>query len=92
MDQGLTSDILHLSVINPYISSILRESSHAAAGLLAHLPRQISGAAVAAETATTGISGFAFQGTNAHVILGRWGVQGRSSALSCLDTIAIIEC
>ncbi len=71
MGQALTMDILHLSLINPYIASTLQPGSAAAAVLPVHLPRQPSGAALMRETAATGISGFAFQGTNAHVILGR---------------------
>ena len=71
MGQALTMDILHLSLINPYITSTLRPGGAAAAALPVHLPRQPSGAALVGGKAATGISGFAFQGTNAHVILGR---------------------
>ena len=71
MGQGLTSGILHLSAVNPYIASTLRPAAAAAPTLPVHLPRQPAGAAVAEGNAVTGISGFAFQGTNAHVILGR---------------------
>ena len=71
MGQALTADILHLSVVNPYIASTMRPAASAAAALPVHLPRQPSGAAMAGGNAVTGISGFAFQGTNAHVILGR---------------------
>jgi len=60
----MTSDILHLTEVNPYVTSTL------ASGLSVHLPRQMSGSPQHKEDAHTGISGFAFQGTNAHVILG----------------------
>ena len=69
--QALTSDVLHLSRVNPYIAATLQRRGPAGPDLAAHLPRQRSGAPAAGGSAIAGISGFAFQGTNAHVILGR---------------------
>ena len=62
----MTSDILHLTEVNPHVVSTLGTAFQA------HMPRQPGGAPHAGGGACTGISGFAFQGTNAHVILGRW--------------------
>ncbi len=63
--QAATADILHLTKVNPYVASTLGGT------FSAHLPRQMSGSPQLRGDAYTGISGFAFQGTNAHVILGR---------------------
>ena len=64
--QAATADILHLTEVNPYVASTL------GGAFSAHLPRQISGSSQLGRKASTSISGFAFQGTNAHVILGRY--------------------
>ena len=63
--QAATADILHLTEVNSYVASTLDGS------FSAHLPRQKSGSPQLGGNARTGMSGFAFQGTNAHVILGR---------------------
>lgn len=67
--QSLTTlPILHLHSLNPHITSALDQS--AAKGRL-HLPRQGT-AMVTAQGDTpivSGVSAFAFQGTNAHVLL-----------------------
>ena len=63
-----TLPILHLHSLNPHITSAFDQS--AAKGKL-HLPRQAT-AMVAAPGGTqivSGVSAFAFQGTNAHVLL-----------------------
>lgn len=63
-----TLPILHLHSLNPHITSALDQS--AAKGRL-HLPRQAT-ALVASQGDTpiiSGVSAFAFQGTNAHVLL-----------------------
>ena len=54
--------MLHLAAVNPYILSSLEP--HAPGTLW--MPRAPSSAA---STAASGVSGFAFQGTNAHVVL-----------------------
>ena len=61
------SPILHLSSLNPYLASSL--SPEALARL--SLPRQQQGvlSPAAAEGVITGVSSFAFQGTNAHLLL-----------------------
>ena len=74
LGHALTSPILHLTEVNPYVASALGP------GFAAALPRQLSGAPQLGSHAYTGISGFAFQGTNAHVILGRW-----ARAPCCID-------
>lgn len=76
--QAMTSDILHLTEVNPYVASTL------VSGLSAHLPRQMSGSPQHEENAHTGISGFAFQGTNAHVILGGYVQTDSDSVVSPL--------
>ena len=69
---------LHLTSMNPYITGSLRTARGPASGkgLQAHLPRGPSGAsnlnAGSQWRQVAGISGFAFQGTNAHVVLGRY--------------------
>lgn len=66
--QHLCAGILHLSSVNPHVATIL-DISHSKVGRVgAHLPRHSSGAVAGLQTAT-GISSFAFQGTNAHAIL-----------------------
>jgi acyl transferase domain-containing protein len=65
LGHAMTSAILHLTEVNLYVAGALRP------GFDATLPRQPSGAPQLGHHACTGISGFAFQGTNAHVILGR---------------------
>jgi hypothetical protein len=74
--------IPHLTAVNPYISSTLGGSAQAASGAVV-MPRQrccgaaadvgtaAGGAVDAGSGCAVGISGFAFQGTNAHVVLGR---------------------
>ena len=66
-------EFLHLTAVNPYIVGSLSSGTSSGKGLRAHLPRTPSGGPMAAVgeawSQTVGISGFAFQGTNAHVIL-----------------------
>ncbi|CAL5223543.1 g6075 [Coccomyxa viridis] len=73
--QAATADILHLTKVNPYVASTLGGT------FSAHLPRQMSGSPQLRGDAYTGISGFAFQGTNAHVILGRKAQSAGSATL-----------
>lgn len=82
LTKGITRGIPHLTSVNPYIASSLRpakSSATADSGVL--MPRQQAGSAsvapagadvaAAGSGACVGISGFAFQGTNALVITGR---------------------
>ncbi len=55
---------MHLSAVNPHIVGTLESAKRP--GIM-HLPRMAGGARGGA----VGISGFAFQGTNAHVITDR---------------------
>ena len=64
--------ITHLSLVNHHISTILDIAAGRRAGASGwHLPRQASAAAGAAPGTgvLTGVSSFAFQGTNAHALL-----------------------
>jgi hypothetical protein len=66
---GCALGMLHLSSVNPYVADTL--SGHSARHVF--LPRGPSPAATTgAESGAVGVSGFAFQGTNAHVVVGRW--------------------
>lgn len=61
--------ILHLHTLNPHIAATLDQS---AARGLAYMPRQTAPAMLqgsSAAVALAGVSAFAFQGTNAHVIM-----------------------
>jgi 3-oxoacyl-(acyl-carrier-protein) synthase/NAD(P)-dependent dehydrogenase (short-subunit alcohol dehydrogenase family)/acyl carrier protein len=62
--QGVTHAITHLRQVNPYVASIL-ERSHVAV----HLPRQQAPRPGKRLEAVTGVSSFAFQGTNAHLLV-----------------------
>ncbi len=58
-----------LTAVNPYVAGTMK--AHAGASLM---PRQAGGAGTEAGSGAgrcVGISGFAFQGTNAHVTIGR---------------------
>lgn len=83
MGQGLTAGITHLTTVNAYVAGTLRSKTPGTLGASVHLPRQLSGAALAGGNAATGISGFAFQGTNAHVILAR---------SACIPKLLILQC
>jgi hypothetical protein len=66
--EGVSNQLPHLTSVNPYVSASLGS----AGGATTHLPRQIgAGASPDAAAPRGGISGFAFQGTNAHVVLAR---------------------
>lgn len=56
--------LLHLTAVNPYIVTTLEQPSFGSVAM----PRQLS---AAPHGGAVGVSGFAFQGTNAHVILNR---------------------
>lgn len=84
LDSSVTQGIPQLTAVNPYIASTLgigARSPGAVDGRVL-MPRQRSGSSstesglgssggAAGSSYTVGISGFAFQGTNAHVITGR---------------------
>ncbi|BDA51455.1 probable oleandomycin polyketide synthase, modules 5 and 6 [Coccomyxa sp. Obi] len=81
MGQSVTCGITHLTTVNTYVAGTLRSKTPGGSSASVHLPRQVGCATLAGGNATTGISGFAFQGTNAHVILGRSeGFLGKSTA------------
>lgn len=64
MALGLSASLpmLHLATVNPFIAAALQCQPLA-------MPRQLGGLAVASGIATSGVSSFAFQGTNAHVLV-----------------------
>ncbi len=69
MQSAATLSILHLRSVNPHVSSALDQSS---AKTRLHLPRQTAPAVIGLTSGTSmvsGVSAFAFQGTNAHVIM-----------------------
>ena len=61
--------ILHLATINTHVSTILDMSAAKSAAPGWYLPRLAGPAVVADGSIATGVSSFAFQGTNAHVLL-----------------------
>jgi acyl transferase domain-containing protein len=60
---------MHLSLVNHHISTILDISFSRGGSSGWHLPRQTSTAVSPATSTITGVSSFAFQGTNAHALL-----------------------
>ena len=65
--------IMHLCAVNPYVGDALRSSATQAV----RLPRQRAVlASAAAVAAAVGVSAFAFQGTNAHVVVQSLGEGG----------------
>lgn len=63
---SVTLPILHLRTLNPHITATLDQS--AAVGLT-HIPRQTAPAMSSGMMSVAGVSAFAFQGTNAHVVM-----------------------
>ncbi len=76
--QALLPVILHLTRVNPHVASALPPQCSGAPPL-ARMARQAGGtptcvrACTAGRAGVSGVSGFAFQGTNAHVIVTRCG-------------------
>jgi 3-oxoacyl-(acyl-carrier-protein) synthase/acyl carrier protein len=65
---GCALGMLHLAAVNPYVAGALEQAPAPAA----FLPRGPSPAGSgSSEAGVVGVSGFAFQGTNAHVLLSR---------------------
>ena len=70
--------VLHLTAVNPYIAGSLEQQQEQGSSTAVWMPRGHSAAPSAASASgsdswqgAVGISGFAFQGTNAHVVLAR---------------------
>ena len=84
--QSLTTlPILHLHSLNPHITATVDQS--AAMGLT-HMPRQTAPSMTSSSSAKAGVAGisaFAFQGTNAHVIMQHSAAQ-HSTAQSAVGT------
>lgn len=80
LHSGTAVGILHLSSVNAYIAGSLEQlpGSGRGAGAVLWMPRGHSAADISSSSGgaaaweqVAGISGFAFQGTNAHVVLAR---------------------
>ncbi len=80
LSHRLARGLLHLTAVNPYIVSALPSGGPGGGPVAAHLPREPGRAG---GKGAVGVSGFAFQGTNAHVIVGRraWTL---SHGVSCV--------
>ncbi|MGB1598260.1 MAG: type I polyketide synthase, partial [Promethearchaeia archaeon] len=81
-----TRGILHLTAVNPHLMSLAHKAMTRAVDTMV-LPRQCLAAAVCMSTRPShrGISSFAFQGTNAHVIVGsapKAGVRSPTAAVA----------
>lgn len=70
LGSGCALGMLHLTTVNPYVASTLDQTE-----MVAFLPRGPSAVGAPGVQAAVGISGFAFQGTNAHVILSQPSAQ-----------------
>ncbi|QDZ22811.1 polyketide synthase [Chloropicon primus] len=64
-----TSPVLHLRHINPHLTRILGGSQSAQGARMGHLCREQNGLTWSESTHASGVSAFAFQGTNAHAVL-----------------------
>ena len=70
LSHGMSHSLVGLTSVNPYVAAALPVARPSPARP-AHLPRMACGAGAPGPDPLVGISGFAFQGTNAHVILSR---------------------
>jgi hypothetical protein len=68
LQQGLAAPLPHLRTLNPYVESAV-EGCGAEGHLMMARSRSPLVAASTAESAVVGVSGFAFQGTNAHALI-----------------------
>ena len=75
LHSGTATGVLHLTAVTPYIASSLEQLQQGGGALAVWMPRGPSAAGSpggsSAWQGAAGISGFAFQGTNAHIVLGR---------------------
>lgn len=69
LNARVTPPVLHLRAVNPYVATQLDGFRRAHRGLA--VPREASGLSSFRDRAATGISAFAFQGTNAHCVVVR---------------------
>ena len=98
MDQNVVHGFLHLSEVNPFIASSLQPRSRqtSKATLHAHMPKQDGPEplhqALEQHVLTVGVSAFAFQGTNAYVVMGRWVQPGMLPEMSVLTSLSSCLC
>lgn len=77
LHSGTAVGIMHLSAVNPYIAGSLEQTQQGGGASPLWMPRVHSAAGSPAAggadgwQGAVGISGFAFQGTNAHVVLAK---------------------
>ena len=95
MGQNLVHGFLHLAEVNPFIASSLQLRSRSAskAHLHAHMPKQDGPEPLhqAAEQRiqAMGVSAFAFQGTNAHVVMGRYNLPPSTETNSQVQLVGL---
>ena len=89
LSQAATLPVLHLKTLNPLVMDTLRAAGSKSGARPWHLPRQAgpgvgitTAAEAAVSSAATGVSAFAFQGTNAHVVLSAVPAMGSEAAAS----------
>lgn len=94
-NQSAMLPIMHLRTVNPFVASALGTASSAQFGKGSYsIPRELAGrAATSKERLVSGISSFAFQGTNAHVIVqgAATGASAPSSSSSQVGTILLCQ-
>lgn len=78
LHSGAAAGILHLTALNPHVVDALEQQPAGRRALW--MPRAcgctVSQGSGGSGKGVAGISGFAFQGTNAHVLLGRYAWEG----------------
>lgn len=95
MHSGSAVGLLHLTAANPYIVGSLEQAQEAAptCGAMLWMPRAPSARGISGAAADAiGVSGFAFQGTNAHVILARLPTLQDMRQLPNLTALAAGSC
>ena len=86
LHSGSAVGILHLSAANPHIAGSLEQQRAASPAAMLWMPR---GPSCSGVEGAVGVSGFAFQGTNAHVVLARCATPCRccGDRMGCCDRV-----
>ena len=79
LSQAAALPVLHLGLLNPYVTGAMEMSGNQKMWSAPRQPAQLTLKA-ATQPDVIGMSAFAFQGTNAHVILAAPGIDGASMA------------